>query len=190
MSNLSSIHTILTFWFGDQTSPEYGKPRSFWFMSTPEMDQTIRDSFGKLYQLAVKGDLDPWMNTPEGSLSLVIIFDQFSRNMFRGTPQSFASDFKGLEVAKVAIEKGYDSQLPPFQRAFLYMPFMHSENLKDQNKSVELFEALGIDASLDYAIRHKDIIARFGRFPHRNTILGRASTPEELAFLKEPDSSF
>ena len=190
MSNLSSIKSILTFWFGDKTSPDYGKPKSFWFMSTPEIDRSIQDTFGSLYELAVKGELDDWLKTPEGSLSLVIILDQLSRNMFRGLPQSFAGDSKALEVAKAAIEKRYDQLLPKFQCVFLYMPFMHSEKLKDQYKSVELFEALGIAVNLDYAIKHKEIIVRFGRFPHRNVILGRASTPEELEFLKEPGSSF
>ena len=136
-----------------------------------------------VYQKAIKGELDPLSETPEGSLALVIILDQFPRNMYRGTPQAFASDAKALKVAKEAVEKKFDRDLLPMQRMFLYLPFEHSENIDDQEQSVKFFENLGDELALKYAIEHRDAITQFGRFPHRNAILGRESTPEELRFL-------
>ena len=143
-----------------------------------ECDQEVRD------------ELDSMANDPQGCLALIILLDQFSRNMFRGSAQAFAADEKALAHARTAVERGLDQQLPPFQRTFVYLPFEHSESLADQDRSVALFEALGDENTYDYAVRHRDIIVRFGRFPHRNVILGRESTPEELEFLKEPGSSF
>jgi len=184
------ITQILNFWFGDPTSPDYGQSKSFWFNSTPEIDHKIKDTFGKTYERALKGKLEDWKNTPEGTLALILLFDQFPRNMFRGTPQAFAMDGKALEVSKKSLKIGFDQECPVFQRKFMYLPFMHSENIEDQIKSVELFEELGEASGLDYAKRHYDIIAHFGRFPHRNAILNRQSTHDEIEFLKEPGSSF
>lgn len=184
------INRILEFWFGKSGDADYGKPKSYWFNSTPEIDKQIRHDFGDLYDQAAQGQLQSWQDTPEGCLSLIILFDQFSRNLFRGTPQVFATDSRALSIAKEAILKGFDQKLPLFQRSFLYMPFMHSESLSDQLKSVELFTSSGAEAGIDYAVRHKDIIQRFGRFPHRNAILNRESTPDEIEFLKQPGSSF
>jgi uncharacterized protein (DUF924 family) len=190
MTPLTVSPLVLSFWFGEPDSPEYGQPKNFWFQSNPLLDQQIRDQFEDIYQKALKGDLNGLMDTPEGSLALILIFDQFSRNMYRGTAQAFATDHKAREIAKAAIDQGFDKQLPHHHRAFLYLPFEHSESLEDQEKSVALFESLGNKENLDYALRHREIMVRFGRFPHRNIILGRESTPEEIDFLKEPNSSF
>lgn len=175
---------ILNFWFGDLDSPGYGEPKNFWFQSTPELDQKIRHAFGSDHEKAIAGKLDALLETPEGSLALVILLDQFPRNMYRSTPKSFASDSKALEVAEEALKKKFDQDLLPMQKMFLYLPYEHSEDLANQEKSVQLFEALGNEITLKYAIDHHDIIAKFNRFPHRNVILGRESTPEEIDFLK------
>ena len=191
-SNVSAMaiaSVVLAFWFGEPDSPDYGKPKKFWFQSTPQLDQQIRDEFKSVYQQALKGDLDTLMQTPEGSLALVIILDQFPRNMFRGTAQAFASDQKALNVAQEALAEDFDQQLLPIQRAFLYLPFEHSENLEDQERSVALFQELGDAENLKYAIDHRDTIAQFGRFPHRNAILNRESTKEEIEFLEKPGVS-
>jgi uncharacterized protein (DUF924 family) len=185
-----TITTILLFWFGDPASTDYGKAKSFWFHSTPEIDQSIRKDYELTYKLASAGKLDDWVKTPQGCLALILVLDQFPRNMFRGTPQAYVSDEKALQTAKIAIRKGFDQKLQPFQRQFIYLPFMHSENPEDQQKSVELYKALGDEDNLKYAINHREIIMRFGRFPHRNVILNRPSTPEEKAFLQQPGSSF
>ncbi len=181
-----NISPILSFWFGDPQAPDYGAPRTFWFQSTPHLDREIRDQFEDLHRKAAKGELDMLMESPEGSLALILLLDQFPRNMYRGTPQAFASDAKALEIAKHALEKRFDQSLLPVHKMFLYLPFEHSENVEDQENSVALFKTLGNDEGLEYALQHRDIIARFGRFPHRNEILGRKSTPDELNFLKEP----
>jgi uncharacterized protein (DUF924 family) len=185
-----AITQILNFWFGEPTSPDFGQPKSFWFNSNPEIDNQIKQDFASTYDLARTGQLEDWLATPQGCLGLILLLDQFPRNMFRNTPQAFATDDLALKAAKTAISQGFDQQLPPFQRKFMYMPFMHTESLADQIKSVELFLAFGDVVSLDYAIQHHAIIERFGRFPHRNAILNRLSTAEELAFLQQPGSSF
>jgi uncharacterized protein (DUF924 family) len=173
---------VLRFWFGDED-----EPREEWFRKDEEFDREIQDRFGALYEEAASGALDGWRETSEGALALVIVLDQFPRNMFRGDPRSYATDEKARETARYAIDRAFDRDLPPVRRSFLYMPFMHSEELEDQRRSVELFE--GMDPGR-YAIRHKEIVERFGRFPHRNAVLGRTTTPEEAEFLREPGSSF
>jgi uncharacterized protein (DUF924 family) len=189
--NISEIAaSILIFWFGPTDSPEYGQPKGFWFNSTPEIDRRIAQQFENSYNMASSGEMSSMMTMPEGSLALVILLDQFPRNMYRGTPAAFKSDELALSVAKHAIEMGYDQKLPVFQKKFLYMPFMHTESLSDQDQGVELFRSLNDEDSVKYMTMHRDIIARFGRFPHRNQILGRESTPEEIEFLKGPNSSF
>lgn len=175
--------TILRFWF-DEIKPTQ------WFKKDPNFDHTIQTRFSGLYEEAVSNRLDFWDQTPEGALALIILLDQFPRNMFRGAPEAFASDEKALLISKIAISKGIDLKLPAAQRRFIYMPFMHSERLEDQDTGIQLFQNLGDIASIDYAVAHRNIIARFGRFPHRNDILGRTSTNEELAFLATPGSSF
>ena len=176
---------ILNFWFGEPNSSTYAQYKDFWFQSTPELDQQIKKQFEPLYEKAVKGELDSLTQTPEGSLALIILLDQFPRNMYRGTPQAFASDAKALKIAKEAVEKKFDQNLLPRQRTFLYLPLEHSENSEDQEQSVKLFEAIGDELALKYAIEHRDVIAQFGRFPYRNAILGRKSTPEEITFLEK-----
>lgn len=183
MSVQASI--ILNFWFGEPGTLSYGQYKDFWFQSMPELDQQIREQFEPLYQKAVKGELDAFSQMPDGSLALVIILDQFPRNMYRGTPRAFASDAKALNVAKEAVKKKFDQDLLPMQRMFLYLPYEHSENIEDQKHSVKLFGSLGDKLTLKYAVEHRDVIVQFGRFPHRNAILGRESTPEEIRFLEE-----
>lgn len=181
---------ILDFWFGAPDSADFGKPREAWFKADDAFDAEIRRRFEAALDEAHAGSHDGLAATPEGALALTILLDQFPRNIYRGTPRAFAFDPQALAVARQALAAGHDQAVAPFQRTFLYLPFEHSESLADQERSVALFEALGDENGLDYAVRHRDIIARFGRFPHRNAILGRESTPEELSFLEQPNSSF
>lgn len=193
---MSRIEAILSFWFGElRDNKDYYTERSLiWFGAGPQFDQEIRDHFASDYQAAAERKLMQWQDTPRGGLALIIVLDQFPRNMFRGKPQAFATDPLAREVAMHLIQTGFDQQLLPVERSFVYMPFQHSEDLEDQRRSVALFRQLAQEReyvdSVSYAIRHLEIIERFGRFPHRNAILGRPSTPEEVEFLKQPDSSF
>lgn len=174
---------VLHFWFNELQPAQ-------WWRKDPALDAQITDRFRALFDVAEKGALDHWQQTPEGSLALVILLDQFPRNMFRDTPRAFASDANALTIARSALQKGLDASLPEAQRHFLYMPFMHSESLADHDQAMTLFSALGDESSLKAERQHRDIIARFGRYPHRNAILGRESTPAEQAFLEQPGSSF
>ncbi|MGD1949255.1 MAG: DUF924 family protein [Leptolyngbyaceae cyanobacterium] len=183
--------SVLDFWFGVPSGPY----RQQWFRKDSDFDTEIRTLFESLYWTLLESLPDFWLTTPKESLAKIVVLDQFPRNMFRNMPQSFAADAQALTTAELAIERGYDTQLLPVERLFLYTPFEHSEELAHQNRSVKYFEALVSDApelasSVDYAHRHQEIIARFGRFPHRNNILGRQSTAEEIAFLQQPGSSF
>ncbi|MBW4663671.1 MAG: DUF924 domain-containing protein [Chroococcus sp. CMT-3BRIN-NPC107] len=191
---MAKVEKILNFWFGSPQSEVYGKERVLWFKKNPEFDQELSDYFLLDYEQAARGELDYLQASPLGYLALILLLDQFGRNMFRGTPKSFATDAKALSVAKNAVESGCDRALLPVQRWFIYLPFEHSENLADQERCVELFTTLSDDPAskntIDYALRHKAVIARFGRFPHRNKILGRENTPAEAEFLKQPGSSF
>jgi uncharacterized protein (DUF924 family) len=191
------IEEILDFWFGQPGTEEaaYAHRRKFWFIKSSHVDQTICDRFLTVYEQAAAGDYDLWEASPQGTLALIIVLDQFPRNMFRQKPRAFATDSKALAIAKKAIAKGFDQILEPIQRLFIYLPFEHSEHLSDQEESVKLVQALCAVSSefgdcLDYAIRHRDVIARFGRFPHRNAILNRSTTSEEALFLQERGSSF
>ena len=183
---------VLDFWFGREGDPGYGGFREEWFTKNPEFDAEVRARFEDLYEEAAAGKLDGWSEDARSCLALVILLDQFPRNMFRGDPRSYATDRKAQETAEYAVDHALDRELPEFQRTFLYMPFMHSEDPVHQRRSVELFRRLGgkeTDSSY-YAVRHMEIIERFGRFPHRNEILGRQTTPEEAEFLTQPGSSF
>ncbi|OJW51582.1 MAG: hypothetical protein BGO67_05015 [Alphaproteobacteria bacterium 41-28] len=184
MSAEAIISSVLSFWFGEPGSPDYGLSKDFWFQSSPKLDQHICNQFEPIYKRTLNGELSDLQKTPMGALALVIILDQFPRNMYRGTPQAFASDSQALKIAKEALVKGFDKNLLPSEKMFLYLPFQHSENLEDQKKSIELFRSLKDKEGLKYALEHYDIILRFGRFPHRNAILGRQNTPEEMSFLK------
>jgi uncharacterized protein (DUF924 family) len=184
---------VLDFWFGREGEPAYGEFREAWFKKDPEFDQQIRSRFEPLYEEAAAGELDGWKEEAGSCLALVILLDQFPRNMYRGDPRAYATDGKAQEIAEYAVERALERELPPFQRGFLYMPFMHSENLEHQRRSVELFrglEGVAEGNSAGYAVGHMKIIERFGRFPHRNEILGRQTTPEEAEFLTQPGSSF
>lgn len=162
--------------------------RAHWFKSTPELDAEIRERYADLWDQARKGRLDHWLKTAEGCLALVIILDQFPLNMFRGHARAFASEAKAIETTLFALDRGFDQQLTDDKRAFLYMPLMHSENPQHQALSVGLFEAAGLDENARFARHHQQIIERFGRFPHRNEILGRVSTEAELAYLASPEA--
>jgi adenylate cyclase len=174
---------LLAFWFGPGTSER-------WFAKDPEFDAELERRFGALAAAAAEGRLARWADTPRGALALVLLLDQLPRNLHRGTPAAFAQDARAREATARAIGAGFDAELTPAERLFLYLPFEHSEDPADQERAVELIGALGNPEWTDYAARHRDVIARFGRFPHRNAALGRASTPEEEAFLREPGSSF
>ncbi len=187
--------SILEFWFGSITDPDYGQPRQAWFIKDPQFDHQIQAQFFGIYAQAATGQLQDWQDHPLSGLALVIVLDQFSRNLFRRQPQAFATDPMARAAAKQALDRGFDQELLPVQRWFLYLPFEHSEDLEDQHRSVELFSQL--DQSdpenakcLAYAKRHLEVIQRFGRFPHRNRILGRTSTAAEIEFLQQPGSSF
>ena len=167
---------ILSFWFEDT------KPYQ-WYRRDLAFDQLIRERFSALHKAAVARRLDAWRAHPHHALALIILLDQFSRNMFRGDPRSFAQDGLAVDVARDAITRRYDRLYGSRERAFFYMPFMHAEDLDIQRKSIALFKARCMD-NIPHACEHHDIIKRFGRFPHRNKTLGRVSTPEEIAFLK------
>lgn len=174
---------VIAFWF-DALSPKD------WYGAPPRVDAEIKAGFAETYGALKDAVPEDRRMSAQGLRAAILVLDQFPRNMFRGRLQAFATDQQALALAKEAIARRLDLALPPKQRAFLYMPFQHCEDLADQTRSVELFEALGNPGSLDFASRHRDIVARFGRFPHRNAILGRTSTDEEIAFLKEPGSPF
>lgn len=191
---MSQAKEILEFWFGTPDDADYGQQRKIWFTKNPEFDQEVRSRFMQHYEQAAAGQLDDWKNSSLSCLALIILLDQFPRNMFRGQPQSFATDTLALTYAQYAVAQSFDQELLPLQRWFIYLPFEHSENLEHQRQCVELYQQWHDDSNLSeglsYAIRHLKVIERFGRFPHRNQILGRQTTPEEAEFLKQPGSSF
>ena len=177
-------HTeVLRFWF------EEVEPRQWW-KADADFDHVVRQRFGALHERAAREGLPDWRATIQGRLAEIIVLDQFSRNIHRARPAAFACDAEALRLAQEAIVLGLASQLPPVQRAFLYLPFMHSEDRKVHERAMELFSEPGLEPNLAAEIRHKAIIDRFGRYPHRNATLGRESTLEEEAFLKMPGSSF
>jgi uncharacterized protein (DUF924 family) len=191
----TSIETILSFWFGPLNEHGYAaeERNKLWFQSSPETDATIREHFGALINQARRSELDAWAESAHGRLALIILLDQFTRNIFRGSAEAFSGDTKARTLCLEGLTRGHDQALAPDERVFLYIPLEHSENLADQERCVELFTQLRDQAPpphrkraqsfLDYASLHKDIIARFGRFPHRNQVLGRASSDEEQEYL-------
>jgi uncharacterized protein (DUF924 family) len=181
---------ILNFWFAHGQEAEYAQRRKVWFAKNPSFDQAIRTRFQTDYELAATGKLMDWQETPQGCSALILLLDQFPRNMFRGELQSFATDSQALAFAQHAIAQGFDQELPPIQRMFIYLPFEHSEHLEHQLQAVQRMKVLQIQDVTDYALKHKEVIERFGRFPHRNKILGRTNTPEEEEFLKQSGSTF
>ncbi|MBM3535172.1 MAG: DUF924 domain-containing protein [Alphaproteobacteria bacterium] len=189
------VADILAFWFGPPGSALRGTFRSEWFRKDPTFDGEIRRHFLSTTEAAARGELDRWQSDRESALALVILLDQFPRNLYRGSPKAFAADPKARAVADAAIGRGYDRSFPSCERFFFYLPFEHSESLDDQERSVMLFKRLAEEDparadGVSYALRHQEIVQRFGRFPHRNEALGRESTEAEVAFLKEPMSSF
>jgi uncharacterized protein (DUF924 family) len=187
---------VLDFWFLPPGSEGHGKGRKEWFSKDQRFDEQIRLRFGAAIAQAVAGGLREWDEEgARGVLARIIVLDQFTRNARRGTPGMFEGDGLALAAAQKLVESGADRELAPLQRLFVYLPFEHAEDARMQEQSVELLTALskahpGFERELDFAHRHRGVIARFGRFPHRNPILGRASTPEELAFLGQPGSGF
>ena len=190
----SLVRDILGFWFGSPGEAGQDESREAWWLKDPAFDAQIRALFLEAYQSAVAGELDALAHTAEGALALILLFDQFSRNMFRGERACYASDEAARKIARQALDQGFDQAVSPLRRWFFYMPFEHSESLADQDLSVSLFEALPVSTRRDEvvtsALRHREIVAQFGRFPHRNEILGRTTTPDEAAFLQQPNSSF
>lgn len=174
---------VLDFWFDAANQP-------FWFEKNADFDAAFTGRLLPAHEAAVAGRLRAWEDSAEGVLALCILLDQLPRNAFRGQARAFASDAEARRVARIALERGDDLKATPEQRLFLYLPFEHSEELADQYLSEALFTALGNAYLLDYARRHREVVERFGRFPHRNQAVGRASTPEEAAFLQQPGSSF
>ena len=185
---------LLDFWFAPEGDPGREKRRQIWFKSTAEFDTAVRGNFLADHELAAKGALSAWEAMPESALALVLLLDQVPRNIFRGDPRAYASDPQAHAAAGRALAQGFDLGVPPVWRIFFYLPFEHSEDIANQRRALDLFAALPTDPDRPQALgevhRHYDIIARFGRFPHRNAILGRASTEEEISFLAEPGSSF
>jgi uncharacterized protein (DUF924 family) len=185
-------HEVLTFWFGE--GAEYGRRHKRWFEKDERFDRVVRDRFARLHAEMREGAHRDWLEDARACLARIIVLDQFSRHIYRGSAQAFSTDPLALEAARHLVERGWDKTLLPVERMFAYLPFEHSEALEDQERSCELCEALNgfpeVADTHSYALAHRDIIRRFGRFPHRNAALGRASTPEEVEFLKQPGSSF
>ncbi len=190
---LVTVHDVLDFWFADTSA-------AHWFGADAAFDAQIGERFGSAADAAADGRLAGWAASPPGWLALLILLDQFPRNLHRGDSRAWAQDASAQRVASSGIARGDDQRLPPLQRMFAYLPLEHAENEALQQQSVALFEALCAEVPpsqrkrfedfLDYAQRHRDVIARFGRFPHRNAVLGRTSTPEEMIYLAQPDSGF
>ena len=185
---------LLDFWFGAPGSAERDRPRDVWFRADPAFDEELRRGFLAAHEDAAAGALAHWLAAPDSALALVLLLDQLPRNLFRGSPRAYGCDVAAREAAGHAVERGFDRLVAPVRRWFFYLPFEHSEDLVDQRRSLQLFASLPPDGDRDscvaFAQQHYDIIARFGRFPHRNAALGRRSTPEEETFLLQPQSRF
>jgi uncharacterized protein (DUF924 family) len=197
-----SSEDVLALWFGalDAHGRADESHSARWYRKDPAFDQALREQFGDTHRAVAAGERQGWLDTPRGRLAAIIVLDQLSRNLFRGSPQAFANDGRARALAEEGIERGFDRALATDERAFFYMPLMHAEDLAAQDRCLELFTAWRDEApaelrdriagSLKYAQMHRKVIERFGRFPHRNAVLGRASTAEETQFLSEPGSSF
>lgn len=186
---------VLDFWFGAPGTPGHGESRAAWWTKDEAFDAEIRTRFGAGIERALRGEHEAWGEEAPSALAQVLLLDQFTRNAYRGSPRAFAGDARALAAASRMVGARQDEELPPFMRGFVYMPFEHGEGLATQDEAIRLFKRLvAVDPTqelmLDYAHRHRAVIERFGRFPHRNEILGRQSTAEEIAFLREPGSSF
>jgi len=176
-----NAQSVLDFWFRGN------EERKEWFQKDPAFDDQIRARFLPLYEEAARGALAAWKHSPRECLALIILLDQFPRNMFRGDARTYATDALALDAARYAVDSGYDRSLSEIERTFIYLPFEHSENLADQERALALFRG---NPNYEWARKHWEIVRRFGRFPHRNAVLGRQSTPAEIEFLKQPGSGF
>ena len=190
-----TAQAMLDFWFGDRSDAGYGQPRKAWFAKDDAFDIAVRLQFATAIEQALRGELDDWRSEARSALAQILLLDQLTRNAFRGTARAFAGDARALASASRMVGERSDEALPTFMRSFVYLPFEHAEGLAMQDEAVRLFTRLaaedpGQESNLDYAHRHRAIIERFGRFPHRNQILGRQSTAEEMEFLRQPGSSF
>jgi len=185
---------VLAFWFGAPGSPVRGNARAEWFRKDDAFDDEIRRRFGEAIEVALAGGLGEWCTNADGSLARILLLDQFTRNAYRETARAFAGDPRALATAEEAVARGFDRELAPRERWFMYMPFEHAESVPAQHRSLELFAALaqelGDDDPLVWARKHAEVIFRFGRYPHRNAVLGRASTSEEEAYLRTPGAGF
>jgi uncharacterized protein (DUF924 family) len=191
----ADAQAVLDHWFGAAGTPEHGTLRGLWFKKDEKTDRDIAQRFGALIERALRGELAGWAADAPGALAQILLLDQFTRNALRDTPAAFAGDARALAAASAMVGARQDEALPPEQRAFVYLPFEHAESLAMQDEAMRLFGRLTAQAPqmrdmLAYAERHRAVIQRFGRFPHRNAMLGRRSTVEELAFLREPGSHF
>ncbi len=194
-STAPAANDVIDFWFGPPGSDLRKATRTIWFAKDDSFDSEVATRFGATIEQALRGELAAWAAEPEGALAQILLLDQFTRNAFRGTPRAFAGDRRALAAAVAMVGAQADQALPVLMRSFVYLPFEHAEGLKMQDESLRLFARLPADAPdraslLDYAGKHRAIIERFGRFPHRNAILGRQSTAEELEFLRQPGSGF
>jgi uncharacterized protein (DUF924 family) len=186
---------VVDFWFGAPDGSERGSARKAWFAKDDAFDGEIRERFGALIERALRGELERWGDAAPSALAHVLLLDQFTRNAYRDTPRAFAGDRRALAAASRMVGLRQDEELAPFMRAFVYLPYEHAEGLAMQDEAIRLLKRLatsdpGQQSYLDYALRHRAIIERFGRFPHRNAILGRRSTAAEIAFLQQPGSGF
>jgi len=188
------IAGVLDFWFGEPGSSERGRAREVWFRKDAAFDDTIRARFGAVVDEAAAGGLAGWDRSDTGALALLVVCDQFPRNLFRGEARAFVLDPRALATARDLVATGRDRALAPLERVFVYLPFEHSESLDDQREAVRLFTTLRDDPQaggyLEWAVKHFEVVRRFGRFPHRNEALARVSTSEEIAFLAQPGSRF
>jgi uncharacterized protein (DUF924 family) len=202
MSDLpAAARDVLQFWFGDgDDAQSIARNAQRWWQADAAFDAEIAQHFSRLRERAIGGELDDWASSPQGRLALIVLVDQFSRNLLRRDPRAFEHDPLARRWCKDGLDAGADVPLRPIQRVFFYLPLEHSESIADQDRAVRLFTHLRDEVPvalrepfanfLNYAQRHRDVIARFGRFPHRNAVLGRSSTAEEIAFLQQPGSSF
>lgn len=191
---MTPVRRLFDFWFLPASHPMYGRVRAVWFEQSDEFDTRLRNGFADDYEAAARGELDGLAERPEGALALTILLDQVPRNLFRGSAKAFATDCRARRVADAALARGFERHLLPVQRQFFCLPFMHSENMADQRRSLKLYADLRLYAEtrdvIDNAIEHFEVIARFGRFPHRNAVLGRESTDAEEAYLAAGGGTF
>jgi uncharacterized protein (DUF924 family) len=185
---------VLAWWFGAPGTPGHGQPRPEWFRKDAKFDEALREDFGALHDQACEGGLRDWEGDPDRALALVIVLDQFSRNLHRGSARAFAQDARALALAESIVERGWDRDRLPVERQFIYLPFEHAESLAMQDRALALFASLEefpeTKGLTHWARKHREVIERFGRFPHRNAALGRTSTPEEATFVATPGTGF